>query len=204
MKSTTYHRWNNQKNEKYMCEGRNPLVCLPPCLVALCKARNFQHEFTEKCFAIFDESSCAISYGIGRSYFSGNFLSFLLWYDFKIRVKSWGGGTFLSLALSVNVWQKYFFSNWKLNIWSFIFLIWTEQFWIWFRWKLTKTVEISLFFKVFVILPPVWLSNLGSDLSMDNIVWLGSADTKSGSQNAVKKMLEHTEKWKYPNFIGKF
>ena len=146
MKSTTYHRWNNQKNEKYLCEGRNPLVCLPPCLVASCQARNFPREFTEKCFAVFDQSSCTISHGIGCSYFSGNFLlSFLLWYDFKILVKSSGGGTFLSLAF-VNVWQKYFFSNWKLNIRSFIFLIWMEQFWIWFRWKLTKTVEISIIF----------------------------------------------------------
>ena len=46
-----------------------------------------------------------ISRGIGRSYFSGNFLlSFLLWYDFKILVKSRGGGTFLSIASFVNVW----------------------------------------------------------------------------------------------------
>ena len=140
-----------------------------------------------------------ISHGIGYSYFSGNFLlSFLLWYDSKILVKSRGGGTFLSLALSVNVWQKFFFFSWKLNISSFIFLIWTEQFWIWFRWKLTKTIKFPSFFKVF-ILPPVWLSNLGSDLSINNIVRLGSADTKSGSQNAAK-MLELTEKWKYPDF----
>ena len=48
-----------------------------------------------------------ISCGMGRSYFSGNFLSFVLWYDFKIPVKSRGGGTFLSLASSVNIWQKY-------------------------------------------------------------------------------------------------
>ena len=60
------------------------------------------------------------------------------------------------------------------------------------------------FFKVFLILPLMWLSNLGSDLSIDNIVRLGSADTKIGSQNAVKKVLELTEKWKYTNFRGKF
>ena len=88
-----------------------------------------------------------ISRGISHSYFSGNFLlPFLLWYDFKILVKSRGGDTFLSLALSVNVWQKNFCFNWKLNIPSFIFLIWTEQFWIWFSRKLTKTMEISIVF----------------------------------------------------------
>ena len=35
--------------------------------------------------------------------------------------------------------------------------------------------------------------NLGSDLSVDNIVRLGSADTKISSQNAVKEVLELTE-----------
>ena len=46
-----------------------------------------------------------ISRGIGRCYFSGNFiLTFFLWYDFKILVKSMGEGTFLCLASPVNVW----------------------------------------------------------------------------------------------------
>ena len=53
-------------------------------------------------------------------------------------------------------------------------------------------------------LSPVWLLNLGSDLSIDNILRLGLDNTKSGSQNAVKKVLELTEKWQYPNFRGKF
>ena len=43
-----------------------------------------------------------------------------------------------------------------------------------------------------------------SDLSIDNIVWLGSAATKIGRQGAVMKVLQLTEKWKYPNFGGKF
>ena len=42
----------------------------------------------------------------------------------------------------------FFFFNWKLNIPSFIFLIWMEQSmeqsWIWFSQKLTKTVKISI------------------------------------------------------------
>ena len=36
--------------------------------------------------------------------------------------------------------------------------------------------------------------NLGSDLSIDNIVRLGLADAKIGSQDAVMKLLELTEK----------
>ena len=84
-------------------------------------------------------------------------------------------------------------SNWKLNIPFFIFLIWLEQFW--FSQKLTKKTSVFwLFFKVTLILPPVRLSNLGSDLSIDNKVWLDSADTKTASQDAVNKMVELTEK----------
>ena len=64
--------------------------------------------------------------------------------------------------------------------------------------------NFSSSFKVFLILPLVWPLNLGSDLSISNIVWLGLGDTKIDSQDAVKKVLEHTEKWKYPNFSGKF
>ena len=61
-----------------------------------------------------------------------------------------------------------------------------------------------LFFKVILILPPAWVSNLGSDLSINNEVWLDSTDTKIASQDAVNKVLELMEKWKYPNFRGKF
>ena len=61
-----------------------------------------------------------------------------------------------------------------------------------------------VFFLIILILPPVWLSNLSPNLSIDNIVQLDSADTKLVSQNVVKKVLELIEKWKYPNFRGKF
>ena len=70
------------------------------------------------------------------------------------------------------------------------------------NWKLTKN-KIFIFQTLF-ILPPVWLFNLGSDLSADNIVWLDLADTKIISQDSINKVLELTEKWKYPNFRGKF
>ena len=60
---------------------------------------------------------------------------------------------------------------------------------------------ILLFFKVILVLPPVQPSNLGSDLSINNTVRLDSADTNIASQDAVGKVLELMEKWKYPNFI---
>ena len=140
-----------------------------------------------------NQAAWIISRGIGCSNFSGNFLvSFLLFYDFKILLKSRGGGTFMCLALSGNVRQMFFF--------FFIFLIWTEQFWIWFNRKLTKKQQKV---KVFLILPSVWFLNFGWGLSIDSVVWLGSADTKICSQNAVIEELELTEKWKYPNFRSK-
>ena len=56
MKSTTsIVEITNQKNGKYLSEGRNPLACLPPRLLASCQLRHFPREFTEKCFAIFDQ-----------------------------------------------------------------------------------------------------------------------------------------------------
>ena len=51
-----------------------------------------------------------------------------------------------------------------------------------------------MFFKVILILPPVWCS----DLLINNIVQLGLADTKIVSQDAVNKVLELTEKMKIP------
>ena len=59
MKNATYIiEITTQKNEKYLSDGgRNPLACLPACLLTSCQLRNFLCEFTEKCFAIFDQSS---------------------------------------------------------------------------------------------------------------------------------------------------
>ena len=61
MKSTAYiAEITTLKNEKYLSEGRNPLVYSPTHLLALCQLKNFTREFTEKCFAVFDQSSRAI------------------------------------------------------------------------------------------------------------------------------------------------
>ena len=61
MKSTTYIvEITNQKDEKYLSEGRNPLAWLPPRFLALCQLRNFLHEFSEKCLVVFNQSICGI------------------------------------------------------------------------------------------------------------------------------------------------
>ena len=61
MRITTYIvEITSQKNEKYLSEVKNPLACLPPRLLTSCQLRNFPRESTEKCFAVFDQSSCAI------------------------------------------------------------------------------------------------------------------------------------------------
>ena len=113
--------------------------------------RNFLGEFGEKCFAVFDQSKCAIYLTwYWLLLFFREFLSLLLWYDFKILSRK--GGTFSCLALSVNVLQKYIYIfNWKLSILSFIFLIWMEQFFnFWIinlqKSKNTQTSEESFYF----------------------------------------------------------
>ena len=51
-----------------------------------------------------------------------------------------------------------------------------------------------MFFLVFLHKPSVYLFNHGSDVSIDNIVWLGLDDIKINNQDAVKKVLELTKK----------
>ena len=58
MKSTTcIVEITTQKKEKYLSEGRNPPAYSSVHLLTLCQLRNFPREFTENCFAVFDESS---------------------------------------------------------------------------------------------------------------------------------------------------
>ena len=125
MKNTTYIlEITTQKYEKYLSEGRNPLACLPARLITSCQLRNFLREFSEKCFAVLtNQAAQFISRGIGRSYFSRNFLLwFLTWYFFRILVKPRRGSTFLCLASSVNVLQKYFCFHLKAKYPAFHFL----------------------------------------------------------------------------------
>ena len=60
MKSTTYFaEITNQKAEKYLSErGKLESTCL--LAGRLCQLRNFPCEFTENCFAVFDQSSRVI------------------------------------------------------------------------------------------------------------------------------------------------
>ena len=125
MKNTTYiHEITTQKYEKYLSEGRNPLACLSACLITSCQLRNFLREFSEKCFAVLtNQAARFISRGIGRSYLSRNFLLwFLTWYFFRILVKPRRGSTFLCLASSVKVLQKYFCFHLKAKYPAFHFL----------------------------------------------------------------------------------
>ena len=60
MKSTTsFTEITNPKAEKYLFE-RGKLDPLLARLLTSCQLRNFLHEFTENCFAVFDQSSHAI------------------------------------------------------------------------------------------------------------------------------------------------
>ena len=61
MKSTTYIvEITNQKNEKYLYVGKNPVSWSPPRLLASCQLRHFPRVFAEKCFTVFNQSCCAM------------------------------------------------------------------------------------------------------------------------------------------------
>ena len=60
MKSTTYIvKITKEKNERYLYVGRNPVTWSSPHLLAF-STKNFPRVFIEKCFAVFDQSSCMI------------------------------------------------------------------------------------------------------------------------------------------------
>ena len=104
-------------------------IHLLACLFALFQLRNFLHEFTEKTFAVFDQSSHAI---------------YLTWYWLLL---------FFQEFSSVTHFMVWLFFNWKLNILSFIFFIWTEQFFIWSSRKLTKRRNFHCFKKLSLFYP---------------------------------------------------
>ena len=118
MKSTTcIAEITNQKNEKDLSEGRNPLACLPLCLLASCQPRNFLHELTEKCFAVFDKSSCAIYLmWYWALLFFGEFSSiipFMVWLSDSNQIKG-RGYIFKSSIICKRLAEVIFFSmeNW--------------------------------------------------------------------------------------------
>ena len=156
MKSTTcIVEIANQKNEKCLSEGEIHLLACP-CLLTSCQLGNFLHEFTGKCFAVFDQSSCTIYltwyWPLLFVWEFSSIIPFVVWLQDSSQIKA-RGYIFKSSIISKRFVEVFFFS-WKLNISSFIFLIWMEQFWLWFRWKLTKTIRISIIFKSFCYFTP--------------------------------------------------
>ena len=75
MKSTTYMvETTNQKNEKYLYVGRNPVAWSPPHLLASCQLRDFPCVFTEKCLLFLTNQAARFtSHGIGALIFMGIF-----------------------------------------------------------------------------------------------------------------------------------
>ena len=89
MNSTTYIvEITTQKNEKYLSEWRDPFACLPACLLTSYQPRKFPSEFSEKCFAIFGQSDCAIylmwSWSLLFFWKFSSIIPFMVWlYDFS-------------------------------------------------------------------------------------------------------------------------
>ena len=126
------------------------LACLPTCLFTSCQPRNFLHDFTEQCFALSDQSSCAINltwYLFFCEFYS--IIIFLVWLQDSESNQGRGYIVISSIVCWCSV--EVIFFNWKLNVLSFIFLIWTEQF----SGKLTKSVKISIVFLKFFLFYPL-------------------------------------------------
>ena len=101
MKSTTYFaEITTQKTEKYLFErGILGSTCLLACSSHVIKGILRVSLLKTVLTFLTNPTVQLISRGIGRSYFSRNLLSFRLWYDFKIQVKSRGRGTFLQFLI---------------------------------------------------------------------------------------------------------
>ena len=101
MKSATYiAEMTTQKAEKYLSEGRKlGSTCLPACLLTSCQRRNFPREFTEKSFAIFDQSSHMIylTWYWSALFFQefSSIISFMVWLQDSSQIK-WRRYIFLS------------------------------------------------------------------------------------------------------------
>ena len=86
MKSTTYIvELTNRKNEKYLYPGRNPVAWSPPCFLALCQLINFLRVFTEKCFAVLDQSGCAICLMVSVALIFGGIFFYHSFYGMTLR-----------------------------------------------------------------------------------------------------------------------
>ena len=133
MKSTTYFaEITTKKIWKVSVWERKIRIHLLARLLASCQLRIFPREFTENYFAVFNQSSCAIFLRWYRPllFFPGftAINPFMVWFQDSSQIK--GRGTFLCLALSVNVFGRNIFFFFYIFI--YFFLIWPKQFSIWF------------------------------------------------------------------------
>ena len=190
-----------QRAEKFLSERGNLectclLACLPACFVS---TKKFSVWVQWKVFCHFWPIKVCDLYLTWYSLllFFGEFaciILFMVWFQGSSQIKGRGYIFVPSIFMSVKHPAELIFLRWKLNILSFIFLIWMEQSWIWFSWKLTNFCCFLNF-----LLPPLWLSNLGSDLSISNITRPGLADTKVVSQNCCQEGARTHGKMKIPN-----
>ena len=65
-----------------------------------------------------------------------------------------GEGVHFNVKQCLLLFAKSTFFNWKLNIPSFIFLIWQQQFWIWFSLKFKKKHQFFFVFRSFSYFTP--------------------------------------------------
>ena len=143
-------RWNiyPRRWKVSVWESKTRIHLLLARLLASCQLRNFLREFTEICFAVFDQSNCAIYltwYGPLLFFLEfTNIIPFMVWFQNSSQIEE-NGYIFMSSIVCYRSAEVIFF-NCKLNILSFIFLIWPVQFWIWFSEKLSKNVKIFVIF----------------------------------------------------------
>ena len=131
MKSTTYFaEISKQKAEKYLSVKRKlESTCLLACSPRANKAI-FRVSLLKTVLPFLtNQAAWFISRGIDQSYFSQNLLlSFILWYNSRFKLNRGEGVHFYVSHRLLTFDRSNFFFNWKLNISSFIFLIWPEQF----------------------------------------------------------------------------
>ena len=139
---TTHWRMKEWKVSVWGKKSTCLLACLPAHLVS---TKKFSAWVYWKLFSrLWLIKLCDLSHVVWVTCICSEFSS-IIPDGFAILIKSRRGVTFLCLASSVNVQQKYFFPL-KTKYPSLIFLVWTEQFWIWLSRKLTKNVKIFIVF----------------------------------------------------------
>ena len=79
-------------------------------------------------------------------------IPFMVWFQDSSQIE--GRGYILMSSNVCYCLPKVLFFNWKLNIPSFIFLIWQQQFWIWFSLKFKKKHQFFFVFQSFSYFTP--------------------------------------------------